>query len=167
MDQIPRLETLRFILRAPTTADWPAYLRLMTSQRARYMGGPFSPFAAWGQFCAETAQWRLYGVGGLIIIPKAGGEALGLVGINYGPMFPEWELGWMLYDGAEGQGIAQEAAEAMRRWGFGPRGLPTMVSYVDPLNHRSCRLAERLGGAVDMQAPRPDPTDIVYRHMPR
>ncbi|MCH2169093.1 MAG: GNAT family N-acetyltransferase, partial [Oceanicola sp.] len=42
--------------------------------------------------------------------------------------------------------------------------IETLVSYVDPRNERSSRLAERLGATLDAEAPRPDPLDLVYRH---
>jgi RimJ/RimL family protein N-acetyltransferase len=169
MTEIPRLTTDRLILRAPALSDWPAYLRLMTSGRARFMGGPFEPMAAWGLFCSESHQWVHYGVGSWTLEARATGVALGMVGINRNPLFPEYELGWLLFEGAEGQGYAHEAAVAARAWGFGPRGLTTLVSYVDPENARSHRLAQRLGGVPDPNAPRPepyDPDDVIYRHHP-
>ncbi|MCP1911683.1 RimJ/RimL family protein N-acetyltransferase [Bradyrhizobium elkanii] len=42
-------------------------------------------------------------------------QCVGQVGINHGPLFPEQELGWLLYDG---QGYATEAALALRNWTF-------------------------------------------------
>lgn len=94
----------------------------------------------------------------------ANGDCLGQVGISYGPLFPEWELGWFLFPEAEGQGFAYEAAIALRAWGKDERRLETLVSYIDPENTRSARLAERLGARLDASAKRPDPTDLVYRH---
>lgn len=128
------------------------------------MGGPFSASAAWGMFCSDHAQWSLFGCGALMIEDTATGECLGQVGINYGPLFPEWELGWLLYPEAEGRGHAFEAASALRAWAKEVRRLPTLVSYIDPGNVRSKALAERLGATPDPQAQRPDPTDLVYRH---
>ncbi|MFV2033696.1 MAG: GNAT family N-acetyltransferase [Halocynthiibacter sp.] len=57
-----------------------------------------------------------------------------------------------------------EAALAMRRWAFDVRKLDTLVSYVDPENLRSRKLAERLGAKLDDAAIRQDPTDLVFRH---
>jgi RimJ/RimL family protein N-acetyltransferase len=132
-----------------------------------YMGGPFSTSEAWGMFCSDHAQWSLFGCGALMIDKKADGACLGQVGINGGPLFPEWELGWFLYPDAEGQGFAYEAAVALRGWAQNARRLETLVSYVDFRNARSIRLAERLGAALDANARRPDPTDLVYRHFGR
>ena len=136
---------------------------MMSSDRARFMGGPFAPRAAWGMFCADHAQWDFFDCGALMIEDRATCACLGQVGINAGPFFPEQELGWMLYPGAEGHGYAFEAAQALRQWAQ-DAGLATLVSYVDEQNTRSRGLAEKLGAVLDADAPRPDPTDLVYRH---
>ncbi len=164
-------------------ADWPAYRALMASERACHMGGPFPEQAAWGMFCADHAQWDLFGAGALMIEDRTSGACLGQVGINSGPLFPEPELGWFLYPGAEGRGIAFEAASALRDWarsgaksgaGHGSPdgaqaagGMATLVSYIAPANHRSRRLAERMGAWLDAEAPRQDRDDLVFRHFGR
>jgi RimJ/RimL family protein N-acetyltransferase len=145
-------------------ADWPAYAAFMASDRARYMGGPFDRPGAWGMFCHDVAQWPLLGHGALMIEDRVTGACLGQVGINSGPLFPEHELGWLVYPQAEGRGVAHEAASALRDWAFGALGLASLVSYVDPENIRSRRLAERLHAILDTTASRPDPEDLVYRH---
>ncbi len=164
MTTIPTLETERLSLRPPRIKDWPAYAELMRSDRSVYMGGPFSTNVAWGMFCHDIAQWALMEHGALMIEDRNTGSCLGQVGINHGPLFPEHELGWVVYANAEGKGYAYEAAKALRHWAFEIRGLKTLVSYIDAENSRSRRLAERLGAEVDAEAPRQDPTDLVYRH---
>jgi RimJ/RimL family protein N-acetyltransferase len=79
-------------------------------------------------------------------------------------LFPERELGWLVYPEAEGHGFAFEAATALRAWARETRKFETLVSYIDPANLRSIRLAERLGAMLDPHAARPDPGDLVYRH---
>ncbi|MFB2531451.1 GNAT family N-acetyltransferase [Paracoccus sp. p3-h83] len=152
------------MLRAMRAGDFPAYAAMMARPEARFMGGPFGTADAWRLFCADHAQWSFYGVGALMLDLRATGACAGQVAINAGPLFPEHELGWLLYPEARGQGLAHEAARAMRDWGFHVRGLGTLVSYVDPGNLASCRLAERLGAWRDETATRPDPADVVYRH---
>lgn len=147
-----------------TADDWEPYSALMLSERARYMGGPFSVKVAWGMFCADHAQWDLFGAGALMLEDRDTRACLGQVGINSGPLFPEKEIGWLVFPEAEGRGYAFEAASALRDWARTVGRLNTLVSYVDPQNDRSRRLAERLGATLDGTAPRPDPTDLVYRH---
>lgn len=92
------------------------------------------------------------------------GQTIGQVGINAGPLFPETELGWFLYEGFEGQGYATEAAAAQRDWAFVTLHLDRLVSYMDPENSASARLAKRLGASLDHDAPRTDPADLVFLH---
>ncbi|HMO06725.1 MAG TPA: GNAT family N-acetyltransferase [Paracoccaceae bacterium] len=159
----PTLATARLTLRPMEPGDFPAYAALMASGRSAFMGGPFDTRAAWGLFCHDAAGWALFGFGALMV--EAGGTTVGQVGINHGPLFPEPELGWMLYDGHEGQGYATEAGRALRDWGFG-QGLPTLVSYMDPANRASAAVAERMGARLDPAAVPQDPGDLVYRHAP-
>ena len=70
----------------------------------------------------------------------------------------------MVYPDAQGKGYAHEAALALRDWGFDVRGLKTIVSHIDPGNHRSRRLAERLGAELVSDPDRPGPEVLVYRH---
>ncbi len=164
MAEVPRIETARMVLRQMCMDDWRDYRDLMMSDRAQYMGGPFDLSQAWGLFCSDAGHWGLMGHGALMMTARETGDVLGQVGINHGPLFPEHELGWFVYPAAEGKGFAFEAAQAMRDWAFGPLGLETLVSYVDPANLRSRALAERLGARLDTKAARQDPDDLVYRH---
>lgn len=161
---IPTLETARLVLRAQRIEDFSAYAALMASPRAIYMGGPFDLPAAWGMFTSDLAMWALYGHGALMIDVRETGICVGQVGINHGPLFPEKELGWLLYDGYEGHGYATEAAEALRDWARDVAKLPTLVSYFDPENHRSMAVSARLGGIRDDNAPKQDEGDVVYRY---
>jgi RimJ/RimL family protein N-acetyltransferase len=161
----PVLHTLRLTLRAPVFADFAAYAAFLASPRAAYMGGPYSPKAAWGVFCHQVAGWQIFGHGGLTVLRKDTGEAIGMVEINGGPLFPEVELGWQLYEGHEGQGYATEAARALRDWGFANLPVSSLVSYTDPENHPSQAVARRLGAVIDAKAPVQDDGDLVWRHL--
>ena len=165
MQIAPIISTDRLRLREPILEDWPGFAELMTSDRAKHMGGPFSLGYAWGAFCHGIAQWQLFGVGNLSIELRATKQCLGQIEINQGPLFPEQELGWQLTTAAEGKGYAFEAAIAMRDWAFRERRLKTLVSYIGPDNARSIRLAQRLGARIDEHARKQDPDDLVYRHV--
>ncbi|MBB2836348.1 MULTISPECIES: GNAT family N-acetyltransferase [Rhizobium] len=158
------LRTERLFLRKPEINDFEAYAGLMASPRSAGMGGPFDLRAAWGMFCHDVALWQLFGHGALMIELAEKGECVGQVGINHGPLFPEKELGWFVYDGHEGRGYATEAALALRDWAFSALKLPSLVSYIAPGNTASVAVAERLGARLDPTAPRTDPADLVYRH---
>ncbi len=157
----PVLHTGRLRLRPMQAGDFPAYAAMMASPRSSFMGGPFGQREAWGLFCHDAAGWALFGYGALMV--EAGDTTVGQVGISHGPLFPESELGWLVYDGCEGRGYATEAAAALRDWAFG-RGLATLVSYVDPDNRASAAVALRLGARRDPGARPQDPGDLVFRH---
>jgi RimJ/RimL family protein N-acetyltransferase len=165
---IPTMETARLTLRPMQADDFPDYAASVMSDHARWMGGPYDLRGAWGMFCHDVVGWTLFGMGALMIDRRDTGQTVGQVTLNNGPLFPETELGWLLYKGHEGHGFATEAAVALRDWAFRERGLPTLVSYVDPANRASARVAERLGGLPDPDAPRMagEEDDIVYRHLP-
>lgn len=160
------LDTQRLALRPQSPDDFEAYAAFLASDRSAGMGGPFDRRAAWGMFCHDHACWSFFGHGALMIELKATKECVGQVGINHGPLFPEKELGWLLYEEHEGKGYASEAAAGMLYWAWRTCKLKTVVSYVDPHNLQSHAVAKRIGGRVDPAAPRMDPEDIVYRHFP-
>ncbi|MCB9992506.1 MAG: GNAT family N-acetyltransferase [Hyphomicrobiaceae bacterium] len=167
MTGIPTLLTERLRLRPPEIGDFPAFAEMLTSDRSRFMGGPCSKAEAWKWFCHDVAQWHLFGHGALMIERRTDGVCVGEVALSSGPLFPELELGWFLYDGFEGAGYAFEAAATLRDWAFDVLGARTLVSYTDAANRASIALARRLGAVEDRVAPRPDPADLVFRQQPR
>ena len=63
-----------------------------------------------------------------------------------------------------GHGYALEATHAARDYFYDTLGWSGAVSYIDPKNLDSIRLAERLGAVKDHDAPSIDGHDAVYRH---
>ena len=164
MTAIPVLTTERLTLRAPRLADFEPYAAFFASARAGLERGRKDRAGAWKEFATVAGQWVLYGHGGFSIEERTTGVYLGEAGVFHEDGYPEPELGWMVVAEAEGKGIAHEAALEVRRWAYGALGLDTLVSYIDPANARSIRLAERLGAVRDLDASAPDPDDLVYRH---
>ncbi|QTK80663.1 Acetyltransferase [Agrobacterium tumefaciens] len=87
-DPIPTLRTSRLILRPLALADFPAYRDFMASPRAIGVSGPHDLPAAWAMFCQDRALWSFFGHGALMIDLAEGGECIGQVGINHGPLYP-------------------------------------------------------------------------------
>ena len=165
---VPVLDTDRLRLRVPTLADFPAWAEILCSPRAEYMDGPYSRDDAFTEFAATVGSWLLRGHGPWTIESRENGEVLGFVCLNMEPSDQEPELGYFLRASAEGQGIAAEATQAARdrAWAL---GIPSLVSYIGPLNTRSVALAERLGAQRDTRAEAafegtPDADVLVYRH---
>lgn len=163
-DHIPVLHTDRLRLRAQRRSDFDAYASILISDRARYMEGAKDRGEAWGAFFHESGSWIFDNFGYWTAALSESDEPVAFLGIANYPSFHEPELGWMTTAQHEGKGYAYEAAKAALAWAFGRRGLPTLVSYIDPANTRSIALAERLGASHDAAALAPDPGDLVFRH---
>ncbi|MBX9456211.1 MAG: GNAT family N-acetyltransferase [Rhizobium sp.] len=163
--QAPIIRTERLTLRPYTLDDFPHLLDLYQTDRAAFIGGRLSQRQVWDGFMNCIGQWPVLGFGGWAVEDSASGALVGEVAVHRPVDYPETELGWLLFEGFEGKGYAHEAAEAARHWAFGEAQLETLVSYIDRDNHRSIRVAERLGAVLDGQAATPngDPC-FVFRH---
>jgi RimJ/RimL family protein N-acetyltransferase len=148
---VPVLDTARTRLRALRLSDMDAWAEILGSDRARFMGGAMTRDDAFVELAASAGGWMLRGTGFWAVEDRATGAVLGFAGVNMEPSDREPELGWFLRERAEGQGYAFEAARAARDWAWA-QGIPSLVSYVDPGNARSARLAARLGAARDARA---------------
>lgn len=163
----PVLETPRLFLRAPVLADFDGYAAFMASDRGRFVGAPMSREKAWRYFGHHVGHWALRGHGTFFMTPKTGGPSVGMVMAWQPEGHPEREIGWCLFtDATAGQGLAEEAARAVLRHVFRDLNWPTAVSYINPGNTASIRLAERLGARPDPDAAQEDPEEpgLVYRH---
>jgi RimJ/RimL family protein N-acetyltransferase len=166
----PILHTDRLTLRAPGPQDWEAFCAFLMSERASFIRPPDQDLdrrKAWRAFGHVIGHWALRGFGQFVFCLKGSDTALGMTGPWFPEGWPEHELGWTVWDAAtEGTGLAAEAAAATRGHAFRDLGWTTAVSYIDPANTRSIRLAERLGAVRDPDAatPNPDQPTLVYRH---
>ncbi|MEM0922857.1 MAG: GNAT family N-acetyltransferase [Pseudomonadota bacterium] len=159
-----QLETDRLILRRHKPEDAEAYIGFFLSDRARHVGKARTQFAAWRNFAMEAGHWALYGYGPWMVTRKGSDRSIGSIGCWQPKDYPERELSWLLWEDAEGQGIAFEAAQAARAHDYATHRPAALVSYIEAANKRSIRLAERLGALLDADAVSPDPSDLVYRH---
>jgi RimJ/RimL family protein N-acetyltransferase len=142
---VPVITTDRFRLRAPRIGDFPVYARFLTDDAPLDTVAEDVREEAWLDFCQIVASWPLRGYGSWTVEGRDSGAALGAIILNHEFGDPEVELGWTVALGHEGQGIATEAAKAVRDHAFGALGMGRLVSYIDPENAASIRVAERLG----------------------
>lgn len=164
---IPDIETDRLILRGPALGDFDAYAEFMATDRSRMTGGPLDRAAAWRSFACENGHWMLRGYGMWTIVDKASGQIAGQTGFWNPEGWSEVELGWRLFDGFEGRGLAYEAALAARDYAYDTLGWGALTSVIAPMNDRSIRLAERMGAQLE-QADWKTPsgkTGRIYRHV--
>lgn len=164
-DQAPEIATERLRLRAHRFSDFAALEALFKTDRSKYMGGPLPRAKVWEMFSDSVGQWPLIGMGTWGVDRLSDGETVGEVNICRPAHFPEPEIGWTLLQGFEGQGYATEGARAALKFATETYYLTSLVSYIDPDNNASIRVAERLGAVLDKQAATPnDEGCLVYRH---
>lgn len=162
--KIPVIETPRLILRGPEAADYPDFKATFSSYRARFMGGPLNTYEAWMLYAAEIGHWNIRGYGMWMIHDKITDQTYGMAGGWMPAGWPEKELAWIIWPDAAGHGYALEATNAARNYFYKDLGWDGAVSYLDPKNLASIRLAERLGATKDRKASTVDGHDVVYRH---
>ncbi|MGH1415565.1 MAG: GNAT family N-acetyltransferase [Pelagimonas sp.] len=162
------LHTERLILRRPNGSDAAATTAFYQTERAQYVGGNVPEFRAFSNFCAILGHWEVRGYGLWAVTTKASDDIIGLVGPYYPNGWPETEIGWLMFDGAEGQGYAAEAAKAAISDAYKTLGWTNIVHYIAHPNTRSVALAQRLGAQLDPNATMPKPEDpcFVYRQPP-
>lgn len=160
---IPVITTPRLILRGPLSSDAGPLSVFLSSQRAKWIGGPYpaEDAASWLEF--QTQRWVRRGWGSWIAaLPD--NTPIGRVGLLDHEGWHEPELAWFLFAEFEGQGFAHEAARAARTYANGPLGLAPLFSFIEPTNVRSRTLAERLGAVHERDARFKDHDFHIYRH---
>ncbi len=164
---IPTLETERLRLRAPVMADFETYAAFRMSDRAAPLGALSSRAEAFDILCAVTGHWQLRGFGRWIVADRASDAPLGLVGLFQPMSWPEPEIGWQVFNGAEGKGYAAEAAIASRHYAYEVLGWHRIVSLILPSNARSLALARRLGAEHEADFEHETFGSMqVWRHLP-
>ena len=102
----PRLLSERLILRGPEPRDMePVIAFLQDETRASGFGHIPERGAAWRWFALNVGHWHIHGYGYFTIETKTG-EIAGISGIWNPETWPEPEVGWVVFDGFEGRGIA-------------------------------------------------------------
>ena len=154
----PVLETNRLILRLPRTEDFDRFAELHADEEAaRYIGGHVTRPAAWRRFLQQPGAWALQGFGMFAVIDRASGRWLGQMGPWRPEGWPGNEIGYSLHPDAWGHGYAVEAATAAIDWAFDTLGWQDIIHCIDPANHASKKVAERLGSRLLRTGPMPPP----------
>jgi RimJ/RimL family protein N-acetyltransferase len=96
-----------------------------------------------------VGHWTLRGYGYWAVEEKETQAFVGCVGLSFPEGWPELELGYWLIPEAYGKGYATEAGLKARNYAFDDLGTKSLVSYIDPANEASKRVAERLGAKYD------------------
>ena len=155
---IPVVETPRLRLRAPRIEDFETYIACL-------LDADDTPEETWLDFNQMVASWPLRGFGPWTI-ETPDRRPIGLVPLDHEFGDPEPEIGWFLTPAVRGQGLATEAARAVRDFGRDEAKLPSLVSYIHDGNTASMNVARKLGASRDAnsEAALDDSGMQVWRH---
>jgi len=164
-----RIETQRLILRQPDASDTDSLIAFYNSKRSAMAGGNVAYADAVTRAYAVLGHWVHRGYGLFTVTLKEDNAAIGMSGPYFPPGRPETEVGWVLFEGAEGYGYATEAATAAIDYARNTLHWTDIVHYIDANNIRSIAVAERIGAQLDPNAPQPKPDKpcLVYRQLNR
>ena len=145
------LETERLILRKWRAGDSEPFLQhLNTRNVMRWLGGVQSREKFDAAITRLEGYDRDFGHTFWIVERKADAEILGFCGLKrvnapQPKLTGAHEIGWRLREDAWGKGYAKEAASAAMDFVVDELGWDTVIHSIDPNNHRSRRVAEKLG----------------------
>jgi len=168
MSRNPSLaRTERLILRRLNPGDREALRDVLGDPVVmRYSMGTLRPetVPAWiDERVAEYARWG-FGLWGLELIE--GSRLIGYCGLTVIEIeeSSEVEIGYRLARAHWGQGLASEAASAVRDYALGDLGVRRLVALIDPANRASSRVARKLGmrDARPVMLPGYDHPDRLY-----
>jgi RimJ/RimL family protein N-acetyltransferase len=142
------LETDRLLLRQFRNEDLDAYAAICADPEVmRYLGtgATLNRVESWRQMAGILGHWKLLGCGMFAMEIRETGELIGRTGYLTPPDWPGFELGWTLGRAWWGKGYAVEAAIRCRDYAFDEMGRDRLISLIRPGNHRSVRVAEKIG----------------------
>ncbi|MEO1051738.1 MAG: GNAT family N-acetyltransferase [Bacteroidota bacterium] len=144
------LETERLIFRPWQNEDYPEVAAFYSKEEnARFVGGVKGSEESWRLIASYIGHYTLKGYSYLALIERDSRKLVGTVGLWHSEPWPEPELGYWLLPTAQGKGYGLEAGSAVKEYALRVLNLPSLVSYIDPANEPSKKLALRLGATLD------------------
>lgn len=101
----------------------------------------------WLMTCLDH-YYRQWGFGPYAVIELSSSKVIGYCGLFFFADVngrPEIEIGYRFARAKWGNGYATEAAQAIRQFAFKVLGVQRLIAMIDPENHASIRVAEKLG----------------------
>jgi len=165
MSLVRVLETERLRLRAFREDDLDGFAAFWADEEsARFVGGVCGRDDAWRRMAMFMGHWALRGFGFWALEEKASGAFAGYCGLFEPEGWPARELGWSLVRASRGRGYATEAAGRAREPAYRDLGWTTLVSFINPDNHPSIRIAEQLGARREGPIELRGKMTVLWRH---
>ncbi|HTQ79063.1 MAG TPA: GNAT family N-acetyltransferase [Thermoanaerobaculia bacterium] len=149
---IPTLETTRLRLRELRGGDFEDYAALYADPEVtRFLGTgeTWDRGRAWRHMAFAIGHWQLEGTGVWVAEERATGAFVGMIGFSEPATWPGFELSGHLARRAWGRGYASEGARAAMAYAFEVLGRERLMSLVNPANHASIQVAERIGEKLE------------------
>jgi RimJ/RimL family protein N-acetyltransferase len=149
---VPELRTERLLMRGFREEDLDAFAEISAdSEVTRWVGDPdgLSREDAWRRMAYFVGHWELRGCGQWALLEQATGELVGRAGLLHPEGWPGLEVGWLVARSRWGRGYAPEAGRAAMEWARVDLGADHIISLIEDHNHRSARVAEKLGMKVE------------------
>lgn len=160
------IETARLLLRRMTAEDTDELLLVFSDPRVMAsFGGQLFDRARMEQWVQRNLEHQdKCGYGLLSVVLKHDSALIGDCGLEHMEVdgTPEVELGYDLRSDHWGQGLATEAATAVRDFAQGDLGLRRLVSLIRPSNTASCRVAKKIGMVREREIERGDQVYWLY-----
>jgi RimJ/RimL family protein N-acetyltransferase len=146
---MPILETERLLLRTWVLEDAEEAFGFYADPEVMRFLGDGKPFAdvevVRERIALRTAHQEQHGYSLWAAVEKETGRLVGACGLYRLEGGPEVEVGYHLARAVWGKGYATEGASACLQYGFQRVGLERIVGVVDPNNHASRRVLEKIG----------------------
>lgn len=160
------LETERLKLRQWTLEDVSRVAPIYADADVmRYIGAglPYSHEQTAQGMAKTIEQYRKLGYGMWAAEFKDSGEIVGQCGLKYWGAFEEIEIGYLLAKTYWGQGLAIEAAEAVKDYAFEQLKLDSLIAVIYAENLASIRVAEKLGMQLDRTVIMLERPVVIYK----
>jgi RimJ/RimL family protein N-acetyltransferase len=161
------ITTSRLSLRSWKEQDLESLAKFYSDKdSAQYVGGQKDRNEAWLHLAALIGHWQLKGFGYWAVDEIITGDFVGAVGLLSPEGWPEVELGYWLVNEYQGKGYAREAAIKSKQYARDILKLDSLVSYIDPNNTPSIKLAESSGARYEKPIELlNEGTHCVYRYL--
>jgi RimJ/RimL family protein N-acetyltransferase len=147
------MQTERLLLRPFTVDDAEAYWPLVSHPEVlRYTGEtPFISVEQVRQMLQDRPirDYAVYGYGRMACIEKESGRLVGFSGLKFLQNLQEVDIGYRFLPDCWGKGYATESAHALMQHGVAEFQLKRLIGLVDPANHASARVLQKLGLAFE------------------
>jgi [ribosomal protein S5]-alanine N-acetyltransferase len=159
------LETKRLILREMNLDDIDNLLGVLSDPESmRFYPKPFDRPMTQMWIERNIQRYAQHGFGLWAIILKESGQLIGDCGLVVQEVdgVEEIEVGYHIRRDLWGQGLATEASQACRDYGFNHLGFDKLVSLINPANIASRRVAEKNGMKIIKEMEWRDKPTCIY-----